>query len=139
MTVTITLDFDSAAIDAMLRSPTGPVGVYLERVALLVEGEAKRLAPVRKGGVGTPGGRLRSSITHEVVASGGTLVARVGSNVDYLLPVHEGARPHLIVPKSKKALKFKGKGGGTVFAKSVRHPGNKPNPFLRDALLSVRL
>ena len=108
------------------------------RVALLVGAEAKRLAPVRKGGVGTPGGRLRASVTHEIAKSGNLVVARVGSNVDYLLPVHEGSRPHIIVPKSKKALKWN-KRGRARFARRVRHPGNKPNPFLRDALRAVKV
>lgn len=138
MTVNITIDFDEAAINRYLTDVNGPVGVFMERVALLVEAEAKRLAPVRKGGPGTPGGRLRASITHEVVLSGGVPVARVGSNVEYLLPVHEGSRPHIIVPKNKRALKFQ-KNNKTIFAKRVNHPGNKPNPFLRDALKAVKV
>lgn len=138
MTVSITVEFDDGAIDRLLTDLNGPVGLFMKRVALIVEAEAKRLAPVRKGGPGTPGGRLRASVTNEVVLSGGVPVARVGSNVDYLLPVHEGARPHIIVPKSKKALKFQ-KSGKTIFTKRVRHPGNKPNPFLRDALQAVKI
>jgi len=54
--------------------------------------------------------------------------------------------PHIIKPKNKKALKFEvgrierlsGKGGkkNIVFAKEVRHPGTRPNPFIRNTLLN---
>ena len=44
--------------------------------------------------------------------------------------------PHIIKPKEKKALKFKsGKGEkGFVFAKEVKHPGTRPNPFIRNTV-----
>ena len=38
--------------------------------------------------------------------------------------------PHIISPKNKKALAFKiGKEG--IVVKKVRHPGTRPNPFIR--------
>ena len=52
--------------------------------------------------------------------------------------------PHIITPKNKKALSFEvgrierlpGKGGKKkmVFAKKVRHPGTRPNPFIRNTI-----
>jgi hypothetical protein len=56
--------------------------------------------------------------------------------VKYALPVHDGTGPYIIVPKKKKALKFK-VGGKTVFAKKVRHPGVAGRPFLRRAAEEV--
>jgi len=47
--------------------------------------------------------------------------------------VDVGTLPHIIEPKNAKALKFKS-GGKTVFAKSVRHPGTAPNPWIRETL-----
>jgi len=41
--------------------------------------------------------------------------------------------PHIIKPKDKKALKFK-VGNGKVFAKVVKHPGTRPNPFIRNTI-----
>lgn len=40
-----------------------------------------------------------------------------------------GAKPHVITPKNGGLLFFSG-----VFAKSVRHPGVRPIPFMRPAL-----
>lgn len=37
----------------------------------------------------------------------------------------EGTRPHVILPKKRKVLKFEA-GGGVVFARKVNHPGTKP-------------
>lgn len=34
-----------------------------------------------------------------------------------------GTRPHKIMPKDKKALRWVGAGGGFMFAKGVNHPG----------------
>lgn len=65
----------------------------------------------------------------------GRLFAKIGPGmvypVNYAIPVHEGSRPHVIVPKS---LGYKGHKGGLktpfgVFNK-VKHPGTKANPFM---------
>jgi len=71
------------------------------------------------------------------------------NRVKYALPVHEGSRPHDIRPKAGRkgrhgrpaALKFavganatlSGRprsGAPVVFARKVRHPGNKPNRWM---------
>lgn len=75
--------YDSAALNDLLRSPRGPVAGDLLRRGRAVESRAKVLAPVDRG-------RLRSSITHELVTVRGDLVVRVGSNVAYARFVHEG-------------------------------------------------
>lgn len=43
--------------------------------------------------------------------------------------------PHIIKPTTKKALKFKS-GKNIIFAKKVRHPGTKSNPFIRTAIMT---
>ncbi len=47
--------------------------------------------------------------------------------------VHWGTAPHLIRPKNKKALRWVS-GNGFIFAKAVRHPGYKGDPWLIQAL-----
>lgn len=54
------------------------------------------------------------------------------SDAPYALWVHDGTRPHLILPRAKKALRWV-KNGKFVFAKKVWHPGTKPDPFLYEA------
>jgi hypothetical protein len=68
----------------------------------------------------------------------------------YALYVHEGTRAHDIRPRNAKVLAFPGagsatlsgrprKGGKIIFAKRVRHPGTKANPFmLRGAQKAVQ-
>jgi hypothetical protein len=46
--------------------------------------------------------------------------------------VHDGTKPHRILPRAKKALRWT-KGGKFVFAKSVWHPGTKKDQFLYEA------
>lgn len=43
--------------------------------------------------------------------------------------VHWGTRPHLIVPKRKKALRWPS-GGRFFFARKVNHPGNRSDAWL---------
>ncbi len=93
----------------------------LPRIAIRLQNELIIAAPVDTG-------RLRNSI--RVEARGNVLIITI---VDYAFYVEFGTPPHLIKPKDKKALKFK-VGGGEVFAKVVRHPGTRPNPFIRNTI-----
>jgi phage gpG-like protein len=52
-------------------------------------------------------------------------IAGVGTNVPYAAAMNNGSKPHLIKPKTKKALKFNGR-----FAKKVNHPGTPPREFM---------
>lgn len=89
----------------------------MQRAVLVVEGEAKREAPVRTG-------NLRRTITSRVEQGGDRGV--VGTNAPYARPVHEGSRPHLIRPVRAKALMWPGAGHPV---RVVKHPGNKANRF----------
>ncbi len=73
-------------------------------------------------------GRLRNSI--KVIPQGDGLLIWMA---DYGKFVEFGTPPHVIMPTEKKALKFKGD-EGIIFAKKVKHPGTRPNPFIRTAL-----
>ena len=51
----------------------------------------------------------------------------------YATFVHWGTKPHLIKPNKKKALRWPSGGSGFVFAKFVKHPGHKGDPWFVDA------
>jgi hypothetical protein len=68
--------------------------------------------------------------------------AQTIATASYALYVHEGTKAHDIRPKNRKALRFPADGGSSTlggrvrsggkvrFAKRVRHPGTKANPFM---------
>lgn len=93
--------------------------------------EAKRLSPVRTG-------HMERSIVAEPVRRTGpwSLESGVFVAAHYAAPVHEGARPHVIRPRNARSLRFE-VDGRVVFARRVNHPGNAPNPFVRNAVHRV--
>jgi HK97 gp10 family phage protein len=60
----------------------------------------------------------------------------VTAHANYARYVHEGTRPHIIRPRHAQALRFK-IGSQVIFAASVRHPGTRARPFLRNAAIAV--
>ena len=69
-------------------------------------------------------GHLRRSISVDM----GNLEATIHtSNVKYAVMVEKGAKAHIIKPKSKKALYWK---GASHPVKQVNHPGSKAKPYL---------
>lgn len=73
---------------------------------------AKDTAPYKTG-------RLRRSIHNRML---NVLEGEVSTATSYAAAVEFGTKAHLIVPKRAKVLAFK-KGGKTIFAKRVWHPG----------------
>ena len=59
----------------------------------------------------------------------GMMVSWKGRRVNYAAFVLFGARPHKIMPKNRKALRWT-KGGAFAFAKSVQHPGYRGDDFI---------
>lgn len=98
------------------RWPKVKVGIANDLVNAL-----KRRCPVDQGA-------LRNSIRYGVTSSGIVI-----SMLDYALYVEFGTAPHIIRPVNAKALHWKA-GGKDVFAQEVRHPGTRPNPFIRTTL-----
>jgi hypothetical protein len=47
--------------------------------------------------------------------------------------LEEGTRPHVIRPRNARALRWFGP-GGPIFARSVRHPGTRAQPWLEPAI-----
>lgn len=85
-------------------------------------------------------GALARSIHYSITGPDSRLRIHFFARVPYNIFVVGGTRPHLIAARNAKALRFV-VGGRVVFAKSVQHPGTKPNrypdrarrPFLTDA------
>ena len=92
----------------------------MPRIANRIESELVIACPVDTG-------RLHWSI--KVRAEGNSLIVTM---LDYGYYVEFGTPPHIIKPKDKKALHWGGKDGPIV--KEVKHPGTRPNPFIRNTL-----
>lgn len=91
--------------------------------------EAQAQAPTRSG-------FLRSRISADPSRRSGPWAIDGGVSVDvpYAAAVHESARPHVIRARHASVLSFFWpKVGRQVFFRYVNHPGNRPNPFLRNA------
>ena len=119
----VKVELFDARINELRFSPAGPVGRDLTKRLRTLELRGRTSA-----GVDT--GALRANISRSELKKIRTgLEGRVGSSKKYAAAHHEGARPHVIVPRKAKALKFK-VAGKVVFARRVNHPGNRPNPYL---------
>lgn len=117
------------SFDHMLNSPDGDVGKHLARKGRLVTMLAKRQAGKRTGA-------LRASIHMRHLRDPRGQYLWIGSELNYALVHHEGAKAHIIVPKHAKMLRFTRR-GQVVFAHLVRHPGHRPNKYLSDQLKYV--
>lgn len=53
-----------------------------------------------------------------------------GARVKYALAIEDGAQPHVIKARKKKALSF----GDGIVVRSVKHPGNKAYKFMANAV-----
>jgi len=143
----VTIKLDDKAILNQLTGPNGAISRDLLRRGNRVLNAARRNCPVDEG-------RLRASLSTEVLGSGQNLAVRIGSNLKYAVYVHEGtgiyAGRGYITPKNGKFLAWPNKGGtrsggrrysggsteSYVFAKRVK--GVKARPFLKDALPAAR-
>ena len=122
----ITHRLHQGELDRLLKSPNGAVAKDLLRRGLRVESQAKR----NLGGVDGPKrvdtGRLRASITTQLVTIRGWPAVRVGTNVSYAVYVHEGTgiygpRGVPIRPVRARMLRFVPRGQTKpVYARQVR-------------------
>lgn len=139
---------DNIALYQLLSGPQGAVWQDIHRRGNRVLNKARVLCPVDEG-------RLRASLALEMRREGDEAVARVGTNLDYGLYVHEGTGVYgpkgmPITPKRAKLLRWpiknnsgagrrRYKGGKTAryaYAKSVK--GVKPRRFLANALTEAK-
>lgn len=128
--VTVTLDDDR--IRELVSGSGGPV----HDAVLRGTGRGRDMAKLNltvKGLVDT--GQLRNQIESSVRLDGQDLVGRVTSRAAHTMFVHEGTTGP-IVPRRARVLRFPVRGGGFVFAASVRgtRETGQWTPFLTDAL-----
>ena len=111
----------------------------IERVATIEAPGPGKLALHNRTGLNYGTGRLQSRIKANRGRWVYELEGRVIAVPEHALWVHEGTRPHAIVPRTPGGLLvfYWPKAGKTVFMKKVNHPGMMPNPFLARALSGV--
>jgi hypothetical protein len=121
--VTVTIRVDQGAIRRLLRSRSGPARRKLEAKVERVADIARAEAP----------GHMGEYIDTRIEEGPRGLQGVITCDHPAVRYVLDGTRPHIIVPRRAKALRFEA-GGSIVFAKRVRHPGTRPNNFLARAL-----
>lgn len=119
---------DESAIEDIRFNPSGMVGRDLKRRVRTLEFRARTSAGFRTGALKAS---IGSNPPEPTVTGdrGGGLQMKTGSPLRYAAAHHEGAKAHIIRPRRARALRFM-VAGRIVFASRVRHPGNKPNPYL---------
>jgi hypothetical protein len=131
-------ELDYAEIYRQIQGPNSGVARDMLRRGLRVQARARKRAPAKTG-------RLRTSIDiatqNRTVMGVNTFAIIIGSNLDWAAWVHNGTGlygPHhtRIVPTRGKILVFVGRRGRYVHVGSVA--GQRPRPFLKDALRAVR-
>ena len=101
----------------------------VKKSAFNIEANAKKNLAANKSVVT---GHLRRSVATQM----GDLEATIHtSNVKYAAIVEKGSKAHIIRPKNKKALYWK---GATRPVKQVNHPGSKAKPYLEPAFESEK-
>lgn len=119
------------ALDYVVNNPQGDVGKWLRKRGHMMMMAAKAQVPTQTG-------KLRASISMIHDRGGRGQYVQIGSKLNYALYVHEGTRPHEIVPEQSKILRFSG-GGRVVYTHKVEHPGTRPNKYLSDQLWMVKI
>lgn len=103
----------------------------MRNLALTAVAEQKRLVPRKTGNLGRSIGIGRVTATY----------AETKATANYAAFVELGTKAHTIVPRNRKALRWPAAGSATlagrvssggqaIFAKRVRHPGTRAQPFM---------
>lgn len=121
--------YDSALL-AELNTNKGSLWKHLERRSDLALRAAKRQ-------VGVKTGRLQRATRKYHLGNYTGQYVWIGSKVPYAYAHHEGTKPHTIKAEQGGVLVFGGTKafrGRVIRTPEVNHPGNKPNPYLRNQL-----
>lgn len=126
MTVRVTLN--PGRIARSLRLRNGIVGRRLAERTQRVAEIAAREAP----------GSMGDDVSWNVIDTSAGLQGVITCNHPKVRLVLDGTPPHTIRPRKPKGVLRFVIDGEVVYAKYVRHPGTKPNDFLRRALREGR-
>lgn len=110
-----------------LNTSSGDLWGYLEIRGNIAVAGAKAM-------VGVKTGRLQRSIHKKHLGNVTGQYLWIGSNLHYAYAHHEGTKPHIITAKTGKDLVFRARSRVLVHTPVVRHPGTRPNPYLRAQL-----
>lgn len=91
------------------------------------------LRPIVDRRVPVDSGDLRASHKERRASDGSE--GAIYTRSDYAQAVHDGSRPHLIRPRNVSLLRFETAGGAVVYTTLVRHPGTRPQPYLKEAII----
>lgn len=114
------------AAELRLKASAGAVQHALDVTAVKVE----NLVEVGAGKHAKTGVLERSIFKQRI--QGGWEVGHDSQVAPHARFVHDGTRPHVILPRQRKMLRWPIP-GGYAFAKAVRHPGYKGDAWLRRA------
>ena len=125
------LVIDNAQMRAVLTGKNSAAVQLVQKAQRQTLTRAKITSPVDSGAL------RNSHVAEPIKVSGDKVTTEIsvegGAKQDYAMYVHEGTKPHVIKPRRKKVLSWKGP-EGRVFATAVNHPGTEPRPWLRNAL-----
>lgn len=125
------LVLDNAQMRAVLTGRNSAAVQLVQKAQRQTLTRAKITSPVDSGAL------RNSHLAEPIKVSGGKVTTEIsaegGAKQQYAMHVHEGTKPHVIKPRRKKVLSWKGP-EGRVFASSVNHPGTPARPWLRRAL-----
>jgi len=120
---------DEKGVNELFNDRQGDIRQYMDR-------QAKQVVQLAKRKVGKKTRALERSIDYQMIPGTNGVSYEVTASNHIAFMHHEGTRPHIITPHTRRAMRFRD-GGRVVYARIVAHPGTRGNPFLRDALREV--
>lgn len=126
--VSTSFRLDQSRVARLLRLPGGVVDRSLRRRVERVQRAAQRLAP------GTMGDGIRARIEYRATGPHGVITSTHPATIYVVY----GTRPHQIRPRRQGGVLRFTVGGVVVYARSVSHPGTRPNRFMIEALREAR-
>jgi hypothetical protein len=135
MDVRLSLHGVDRLLDAYSRAPTmvgRTMRVAVKESAVLVQREARRSHQFEGRS-----GRLERAVETAMTGGASAVVFLNEAVAKHAAPIHDGSRPHVIVPRNRRMLRWATPGGGFRFSGMVNHPGTRPDPFLHRAADSM--
>jgi hypothetical protein len=132
MTISVQIGDIQGVINRLTAIPVGLEKYVINNLSQVAYDNAEAGADVH-----TKTGALRQSLYNRAIPEG-RVIGHDRNRAPYAAFVLLGTRPHKILPKNKKALRWPA-GGKFAFAKAVNHPGYRgDNYLLRAATEAVR-